>query len=130
MAAGPYTIPLTVAFSNLDLDVVAVGAINTGDQDVGNGGYGSSIGNVLFDDDYAVVATTNFTDGGDANANTGTQGTLSAVQTGGHAGSATQVTLAEIHQGGTQIGGIGGHGGDGNIALGGDVYFDLSDVAF
>jgi len=129
MAAGPYTIPLTVAFSNLDLDVVAVGRINTGDQDVGNGGDGVSIGNLLFDDDYAVVAPTNFSSGGNAYANTGTQGALAADQTGGHAGAATQVTLAEIHQGGTQIGGIGGHGGDGNVALGGNVYFDLSDVA-
>jgi len=83
-------------------DVVAIGAIDTGANDAGNGGSGFFQG-TLVDTDVTIFAPINI-----------------AVASPNSTAIANQTNLLSVDQGGTQIGGIGGDGGNGNIAGGGN----------
>jgi hypothetical protein len=78
-------------------------SIDTGDNNAGNGGSGYFAGS-LIDSSYAAFEP------------------LNMAQAGAHAtANAHQTNIGLFDQAATQIAGVGGHGGDGNAAIGGGV---------
>jgi hypothetical protein len=83
----------------------------SGSAGAGNGGDGTFIG-VMSDNDLAIFTPVNV-----------------AVAGPGSTAVAHQINGAFFHQGATQTGGVGGHGGDGNLALSADLIALPSDFA-
>jgi len=97
-------------------DVIAFHNIETGGNSAGNGGAGKNTGDVSTNANNYFHATTD------------TGGSVSDIHHAGvhvHASSDTSITFDATP---TQMveAGIGGNGGDGNTAYGGDVTIDLT----
>ena len=87
-------------------------AAHTGDNSAGNGGNGHFAGSMI-DTSYAAFEP------------------LNVAQAGSHAtANAYQTNIVYLDQSATQIAGVGGDGGNGNAASGGDVgAFGLSPAS-
>jgi hypothetical protein len=94
-------------FPHLSTDVVALSHVDTGHNSAGNGGAGFNFG------DITSSPTINASPSNEAE--NGAWSTATANQ--------TNLVLADMHQ--TALAGIGGNGGDGNSAEGGDVVATL-----
>ncbi|MFH0302691.1 hypothetical protein AAFX91_37120 [Bradyrhizobium sp. 31Argb] len=91
------------AGGNVDLSSSGSGGITTGDNHAGNGGDGHFLGTLL-DAPVVIYHPVNF-----------------AFAAPGGSAHASQSNTVEIDQSALQIAGIGGQGGNGNAASGGDV---------
>jgi hypothetical protein len=84
--------------------------IHTGDNSAGNGGNGHFAGSLIATS-YAAFEP------------------LNVAQAGSHAtASAYQTNIVYVDQSATQIAGVGGDGGNGNVALGGDAFGAISGL--
>ncbi|WP_051334441.1 hypothetical protein [Bradyrhizobium sp. Ai1a-2] len=93
----------TAAGGNVDVSSSGSSGITTGDNHAGNGGDGHFLGTLL-DAPVVIYHPVNF-----------------AFAAPGGTAHATQSNTVEIDQSAVQIAGVGGQGGDGNAAGGGDV---------
>jgi hypothetical protein len=91
------------AGGNVDVSSFGSSGITTGDNHAGNGGDGHFLGTLL-NAPVVIYHPVNF-----------------AFAAGGGTAHASQSNTVEIDQSAVQIAGVGGQGGDGNAAIGGDV---------
>jgi hypothetical protein len=91
------------AGGNVDLSSFGSGGITTGDNHAGNGGDGHFLGTLL-DAPVVIYHPVNF-----------------AFAASGGTANASQSNTVDIDQSAVQIAGVGGQGGSGNAAIGGDV---------
>ncbi|WP_454621406.1 hypothetical protein [Bradyrhizobium cenepequi] len=91
------------AGGNVDVSSSGSGGITTGDNHAGNGGDGHFLGTLL-DAPIVIYHPVNF-----------------AIAAPGGTAHASQSNTVEIDQSAVQIAGVGGQGGNGNAAIGGDA---------
>jgi len=117
-------------------DTIHFNSISTGGNSAGNGGAGVYTGNIT-DDAHIDFNPTNHASGADVNVHTGDHVTQNAH--GGIADSSNGPDTSTVHADTTAyqtnflaadlsqsvLAGIGGNGGDGNNAVGGDVHLHV-----
>jgi hypothetical protein len=105
-------------------DVVGIKEIDTGGQQAGNGGAGSSSGNII---NAPKIDFSSFNKAEGADVHVSQHGSHDTASVSGDTTSyQTNFLAVDAHQ--SVMAGIGGNGGNGNLAKGGDVSVETANL--